>query len=450
MDPKIKELTEKRKAVSDKIAAIVANAELSDEQVTEVETLEAEYAALGVEIDKAEKAAALRARQATRATESANAMASAGRKTDHNSGSQHHVSGGEPAFKDDPKKGFKSHNEFLAAVVAAGKVSSYGGQVKDERLQFLATAGSDEQGGYSDPYGGFLLPVAFAPNVMQLQAEMDPTVGLTTQVPMDAPTVKVNARVDKNHATSVSGGLVVYRHSETTEVDSSRMKFEQLSLTSEELIGLAHASESIITDSPSSFVALLSAGFGDEFGAKILKEKLRGTGAGGQYLGVINSPCLVTVTKETNQTADTIVTENIDKMVARCWRYGRAIWLANHDTRPQLRGLTRAVGTGGQVVPYFQTSPDGQEFLDGRPIFFTEFASTLGDAGDLILGVWSEFLEGTYQPQQQAESIHVRFVNHERSFKFWIRNCGMPWWSAAMTPALSTATLSPFVVLGAR
>lgn len=449
MDPKIKELTEKRKAVSDKIAVIVANSELSDEQLAEVETLEAEYASLGVEIEKAEKAAAIRDRQAKRAAESANAVTAANRKTSHGSG-EPRIEGGKPAFEDDPNKGFKNHSEFLNAVIVAGKAASHGQQIKDERMQYLATAGSDEQGGYSDPYGGFLLPIGLSPNILQLQAEMDPTVGLTTQVPMDAPMVKVNARVDKNHSTSVSGGLIVYRHSETTEITPSRMQFQQLSLDSNELIGAAHASESIITDSPNSFVALLSAGFGDEFGAKILREKLRGTGTGGQYMGVLNSPCLVSVTKETNQVADTIVTENIDKMVSRCWRYGRAIWLANHDTRPQLRGLTRAVGTGGQVVPYFQTSPDGQEFLDGRPIFFTEFASTLGDAGDLILGVWSEFLEGTYQPQQQAESIHVRFLNHERTFKFWIRNCGMPWWATAMTPALSSATLSPFVVLGAR
>jgi len=46
-----------------------------------------------------------------------------------------------------------------------------------------------------------------------------------------------------------------------------------------------------------------------------------------------------------------------------------------------------------------------------------------------------------------AESMNVRFVNHERAFKFWLRNAGAPWWRAALTPRESTTTLSPFVVL---
>ena len=69
--------------------------------------------------------------------------------------------------------------------------------------------------------------------------------------------------------------------------------------------------------------------------------------------------------------------------------------------------------------------------------------------GDLILVNWAEYIEALYQGLQQAESIHVRFVNHERSFKFWVRNCGQPWWSTALTPKYGD-TLSPLVTLAAR
>jgi hypothetical protein len=88
--------------------------------------------------------------------------------------------------------------------------------------------------------------------------------------------------------------------------------------------------------------------------------------------------------------------------------------------------------------------------LLGRPIFYSEYASTIGDPGDLILGNWSQYLDGLYQPLQSAESVHVRFVEHERTFKFWVRNAGAPWWRSALTPAESTTTLSPFVVIEDR
>jgi hypothetical protein len=85
--------------------------------------------------------------------------------------------------------------------------------------------------------------------------------------------------------------------------------------------------------------------------------------------------------------------------------------------------------------------------LLGRPVYFTEFAETKGKKGDLILGAWSQYLEGTYQGEGRAESIHVRFLEHERVFKFWLRNAGAPWWNASLTPKKSAETLSPFVVL---
>lgn len=195
-------------------------------------------------------------------------------------------------------------------------------------------------------------------------------------------------------------------------------------------------------------MAILTAGFGDEFANNAISERLIGNG-NGQFLGVLNASCTVSVAKETGQAAATILKENIDNMAARCWRYGQSVWLANHNTRPQLKSLVQVVGTGGNAVPYFQTTADGRETLDGRPIFFTEHCKTLGTVGDLILGNWSQYLEGTYQPLQMAESIHVRFMANERAFRFWKRNCAAPWWKAALTPK-NGSTLSPFVTLATR
>ncbi|MCK9569320.1 phage major capsid protein [Candidatus Pacearchaeota archaeon] len=349
------------------------------------------------------------------------------------------------AFEDDPAKGFKSTREFFKAVVDAGPY----GRTQDERLQFLATAGSDEAGTYSNSYGNFLVPASFYANLLTRAAETDPTIGRTTQIPMATPTVSIPARTDSTHTTSVSGGLAVYRRAETQAVTASRMTMEQVKLSAVPLMGLSYATEELLSDSAISFAALIEAGFRDEFGSKILNEKINGTGAG-QYEGVINSPCTIAVSAETGQDADSIVYENVINMRSRCWGYQNAIWLYNHDCLPQLMQLVMTIGTSG--VPMWQNSAreDRPDLLLGRPAYPTEYCSTLGDAGDLILGNWSQYLEGTYQPLESAESMHVRFEYNERTFRFLMRNDGRCWWRTYLTPKKSAVTLSPFVVIAAR
>lgn len=349
---------------------------------------------------------------------------------------------GSPNSEGDPRRGFRDHRDFFGAVMRAGQ-----GRGVDERLRPLATQGSDEQQAAANPYGGYLVPVGVAPGILSIEPEGDPLASYIRPIPLTAPKVMLNARVDKDHTTSVSGGLVVTRHPETVDATSSRMQFEQVEMNANEEVGVAFASERILTDSPTSFIAILSSGFADEYVANAMKERILGSGVG-ERQGVLNTPCLISVAKETDQVAGTILKENIDKMAARCWRYNRSVWLANHNTRVQLRSLYQTVGLGGVTVPYFSQSA-GQEYLDGRPIFFTEFAKSVGTKGDLILGVWSEYLEGTYQSEQFAESMHVRFLALERTFRFYRRNDGQWWWRSAFTPN-SGDTLSPVVVLDTR
>ena len=351
---------------------------------------------------------------------------------------------GKELIADDPKKGFKSPRHFLQSVMEAYQKP---GRKLSAGLQILrCTAGTDEQGSYSDPYGGFLVPEAFSPNLLTVPSEDDPTAGKTTNVPMETTVINIPARVDKNHTTSVSGGLTVSRSAETASKSASKMETEKIRLEAYSLFGFAYATEEILTDSPISFSALIAKGFNDEFKSNMLNERLNGTGTG-EFLGVNKSPALIVVAKETSQTADTIVYANIVKMRSRSWRYGNSLWMANHDTIPQLMTMK---DDEGHLIWNQSARDDGPTLLLGRPIFFTEYMETVGDQGDIGLYDFSQFLEGTYQPMQSAESIHVRFLNHERAFKFWLRNAGAPWWRSALTPKKSTNTLSPFITLAAR
>jgi HK97 family phage major capsid protein len=385
---------------------------------------------------------------------------------------------GAPNFEKDPRKGFASHTDFLMAVLADSGHRDRS-QVSDERLRFLAQSdredkqaagelaymlpaaftprmavGSDEQGEYSDTYGGFAIETIRLPGMLKLRPEADPTAGRTQPVPMASPSVEILARTDKDHSSYVSGGFTVSRKPETVAASASRGAIEMVTMKASGLWGLSYVTEELLSDSPISFAAILQSGVRDQFGAYMLNEKIRGKG-GAEYLGVLTAlaasslgPTL-SIAKETGQVADTIVTNNVIKMAARCWGFENAIWIANHTCKPQLFVLNIPIGTSG-VMLYQPSRGDGfPDMLLGRPVFYSEYASAIGDVGDIILGNWGEYLDGLYQPLRSAESVHVRFVNHERTFKFWLRNCGAPWWRSALTPNKGV-TLSPFVILAAR
>lgn len=350
--------------------------------------------------------------------------------------------------KEELKKGFRTPREFISTVMDASM-----GKPMDPRLKSLRVttkaAGSDEQLVANDPYGGYTVPPAFQPEILRLDPEEDPMGAMTRKIPMATPVVKINARVDKNHTTSVSGGLTVTRRPETVAGSATRMEFEQISLNAHNLFGVGIATEELLHDSPQSFAAIIASGFEDQFKYHIIGERIGGTGVG-EYEGILTCPALITVDAEIGQDADTILFENVVKMRARCWNYSQAIWLANHDTLPQLMQMNQNVGLGGVPAWLPSAREDHPDILLGRPLIFSEYAKTVGDVGDLILGVWSEYLEGTLETLQNQESIHVRFLNHERVWKFWTRNAGAPWWRSPLTPKNSQATLSPFVVLAGR
>lgn len=343
-------------------------------------------------------------------------------------------------FQDDPMFGFKNARHFLQSVIEAGR-----GKRAPDNLRAL-TAGSDEQGGYSDAYGGYFVPEQIVAGLKVTTPEGDPTVGRTQDVPMNAPVVRMNARVDRNHSSSVSGGLRVYRRAETDTIAASRMQFEQVTLEANELMGIAYATNEILNDSVISLTAILERGFRDEFSAKVIREKISGTGTG-QFMGVLISDALITVAKESMQAADTINFMNLLKMRARAWGYGNAIWLYNHDALVQLATIKDDMGN----LIWLPSARDGEpDRILGRPAIGTDWLPTLGDLGDILLCNWGEYLEGTYQGIQNASSVHVRFVEHETAFKFWLRNAGAPWWRTAFTPPISTVTRSPYVALAAR
>jgi HK97 family phage major capsid protein len=171
-------------------------------------------------------------------------------------------------------------------------------------------------------------------------------------------------------------------------------------------------------------------------------------------LGILNSPCTITVAKETGQTGKTVVWENIVNMWSRLSAPSKAnaVWLINQDVEPQLFNLGIVIGTGGSPAFMPAGAWSGTPFnsIFGRPVIPVEYCETLGTKGDIILADFSQYLLCEKGGLKTDYSMHVQFLTDQGVFRFVMRNDGQPIWPSALTPYKGTATVSPFVTLDVR
>ena len=436
-------VTEAKKLID---AAEALGSELTDEQKERVKTLTQDAGKLDGQI----KAAQEREREAIATREALDALIEPAAQP---------ASGAAPVIPvaDVSEPNWKKHETNtldLSSFMVGAYTSATTGKVPPKMMDYQkieAAAGADEQSVISNPYGGFTVPDKLNPTIIKIDPEVNPMAGRTTMFNMTLPKESYPARVDKTHTSSVSGGLTVSRSIETQYSASSKIEMEQINFNATPLDGHAFATRQVLDYSLESWSQIITSGFDDEFESKLVKERISGTGAG-MYLGVLNSDATVSQAKLTGQVAKTIEAENVQNMRSRCYKYGRAIWLANHDCYPELAKMSITVGTGGELVYQPSVVEDRPDFLLGRPIFYTEYCKTLGTVGDLILANWGEYWEGSLGGEgvKSAQSIHVRFLEAETTFKFWKENDGKPSWLTYLTPAESSTTLSPFVTLATR
>lgn len=260
--------------------------------------------------------------------------------------------------------------------------------------------------------------------------------------------MKINAVAETSRASgSRWGGVLAYWLQEGGTKTASTPKFRQMELTLKKLIGLCYATDELLQDA-ATLESVVTQAFAEEFGFMVDDSMVNGTGVG-QPLGVMNSACLVTVTRNT---ANEVNSEDIVNMWARMWSRSRsnAEWYINQDVEPQLLQLSLAVGTAGGQLTYMPPGGlSGQPYatLLGRPVRAIEHAQTLGTKGDIILADYGQYLLAEKGGISSASSIHVRFVNDETAFRFVLRLDGQPIWNAALTPFKGSNTQSPFVVL---
>lgn len=365
----------------------------------------------------------------------------------------------KPPFGEDSKKlektgGYDEFWQFARDIYQAGP----GGRSMPNKLatwdKSVKTAGHLSEG--DEAQGGYLVPEEFRTTLMENLIEASIIRNKALTIPMQTNTIRIPTIEDWSHATSTHGGIALMRPGEGAVKDApTKAKFGQIQLTLHKLVGLVFVSDELLEDSPISIAPLMSRMFSEAFAWQEDEDFIWGTG-GAMPQGIMNAPCLVTQAIETDQDADTIVTENIVKMWSRMRPrgMGNAVWLAHNDTFPQLATLTLDIGTGGTNVGLISRVP-GSPYSDmlGRPLILTEHCDTVGDLGDILLCDWRQYLIGQKAGASAiaaASSIHLKFDYDEVAYRFVMRYDGQPWESSPFTPKRSTITQGSFVALAAR
>ena len=346
---------------------------------------------------------------------------------------------------------FATFGEQLVAIAAYGDGNGPALDPRQVRIQ-AAVSGAGAGTGVD---GGFAVQKDFQVDLMKESFESGALASRCSQTEVGAGSdgLKVVTIDETSRATgSRWGGVQIYRRDEagSATVANPTLKIWEVQL--EDLIGAAYMTERLLTDAP-AMQAVFQEAFREEFGFIVDNEIFRGTGAG-QCLGILNAGCTTSVAAETNQTASTIVAENISAMWAAILPRAKAngAWFINTEVTPQLDAMGYSIGTAGQLVYMPPGGLSGSPYgtLKGRPVIEIEHAEEIGTVGDITFLDLSYYKLITKGGIQADDSIHVRFLNHERTFRWIARVNGAPKLTSAITPFQGGTSLSPFVTLAAR
>lgn len=300
--------------------------------------------------------------------------------------------------------------------------------------------------------GGFLIPEEYTTVLLTAMAQAGTLAPKCLNFPVNnnlkLPFVNITTQ-----ATSWTGGVRVYKPAESVAKTASQPEFAKCELNLHKMTAVVYATDELLSDSAIALETFLTTMVSTEFALTKDEDIVNGSGAG-EALGILQSPSLISVTKETDQVATTIVTENVLEMFSRLYSpsTSRAVWLIAQDAMPQIATLSITVGTGGAPVFIADIkNPLGASML-GRPIIWSPHCQTLGQVGDIILADFSQYVTITKagQGMQTATSIHLKFLEDEVAFRFVIRFDGQPWWASPITPKHGSSTVSPFISLAVR
>lgn len=346
-----------------------------------------------------------------------------------------------------PKKQFRSLGEQLQAVALAATTN---GRSLDERLLDLhrAPSGLNEQVGSE---GGFLIQPEFAGELLKDMYEMGDIISRVRKIPMSSNSNRlIMYGVDESSRQTGSrwGGVRVYRDKEAGTVEKSQPEFREIEMKLNKLTGICYATEELLEDA-AALSSYITQAFSEEFLVNNENEIIYGSGKG-EMLGYFNSGALITVAKESGQANDSFVVQNALNMWSRLRATSRknAVWLYNQELDSQLPMMT--IGNQPVYLPAGTVAGNQYATLFGRPLIPVEYANPLGTKGDIQLVDLSAYLYTDKGEMETAQSIHVKFIEGQKAFRFTMRNDGQPLHAKPITPMKNGKTVSPFITLADR
>jgi len=333
--------------------------------------------------------------------------------------------------------------EFLHCVAQASKP----GGIMDNRLILHNSASGANENIATE--GGFLVEGDFVQSLIDTMMTQVQVRNRIQMLPLTtANKLNIFGPDESSRKTgSRWGGVQVYHASEAGTVQSSKPKFREFSLKLEKLMALCYATDELLEDT-NLLGTVIQQAYADEMSFMLDDDIINGDGKG-KALGILSSPALVTVDKESNQAAQTVTAANINKMWVRMpARYrAQAVWFINQEVDTALTEM--AFGTGVNMHPlaleYLQKGT-----MKGAPVVSIEQASALGTKGDIILSDPTQYIGIDKANLTADSSIHVRYLYDEQVFRFIYRFNGAPYRNKPITPYKGNVDLSPFVTLADR
>jgi HK97 family phage major capsid protein len=324
--------------------------------------------------------------------------------------------------------------------------------VTDERLIKMNNALGLNVGKGSD--GGFALQPSFLGMAIETALKEDPVISRVDSFAIQQGSNKVewNDFEEESVATTVMGGVRAYWTAEATATTATKPKMKEKSLKLQKLMGVSYSSYEL--DTASNFSEQV---FQRGFTAAILKEVgaaiVEGDGVG-KPLGLNKSGSLVTVSKESAQTADTVLWQNIVKMAPRLIdTAGNVVWVVHPDVLQQLYAMYFDPATANNMSRVFipggangSTTP----FMLGYPVIVSQNCAAIGDLGDILFTNLSDYLMVYRGGIASDVSIHVQFLTAENTYRFIYQMNGMPKREKPLTIKNSALQRSNIVTLQAR
>ena len=350
----------------------------------------------------------------------------------------------------DPVHGFRSVGEFVQAVYQADKP----GKSIDERLLIGGGRNAAAPGNFGNEAvgqdGGFLVPPQFSQQIFKLSLGEDSLLPLTDNVEITG-----NSMAFPKDETTPWGtnGIRAYWQGEAASSVATKPVLSLATLRLKKLMALVPTTDELLDDA-NALTSYLPEKVALSIRWKSNESILFGSGTG-VPVGCLNAGATVTVAKETGQATQTVVPQNLAKMIARLpsGSFSNAVWIVNNDVLPAL--FTLSLGNypiylpTGLSVGGIQVSPYGT--LLGRPVFVSQHANTFSSQGDILLVDLSYYQTITKAGGlQTATSMHLYFDADLTAFRTTFRMDGLSKIVAPIAPAKGATTMSPFIQLGAR